>query len=39
MIDKLVYGGDGLARIPNSQPGSGKSVLWFVDTSLFDCPV
>jgi 23S rRNA (uracil1939-C5)-methyltransferase len=26
-IEKLIYGGDGLARIPSSQPGSGKSVF------------
>jgi 23S rRNA (uracil1939-C5)-methyltransferase len=26
-IEKLIYGGDGLARMPGSQPGSGKSVF------------
>lgn len=26
-IEKLVYGGDGLARVPTAQPGSGKSVF------------
>jgi len=26
-IEKLIYGGDGLARMPSSQAGSGKSVF------------